>query len=300
MVFRFGFALVCHLARALPLGAGYGIARWGGALHYRCTSRRRAVLRMNLAAASRFGGRPAGPAALTRLVRAAFDHHAAFIFEWLRATAGGRFRLALAGEDAITRALAAGRGAILVTCHLGSWEVAAMELARRGIPLSVVTGEQLGRLAPAVRRYKAARGIAVVRPADGMRSLYRHLAANRVVVLLLDGDVVRGARETSFLGRATRLPFGALRLAARSGAPILPAVMRRTGPGRFAAHILPPVALAPDARVTMRALVAPIEAAIAADPEQWCLFRPVWPEPRRRPPAMLDPAADGTAIRGAP
>jgi KDO2-lipid IV(A) lauroyltransferase len=299
MLFRFGFALVCQLVRALPLAAAYALARWGGALHYRFAPRRRAVLYANLAGASRFAGLSHDPRGLARLTRAAFDHHAAFLLEWLRATGGGRFALSLTGEDEIARARAAGRGAILATCHLGSWEVAAMELARRGIPLTVVTGEQLGRLAPAVRRDKAARGIEVIRPADGMRSLYRHLAANRVVVLLLDGDVVQTSRKVAFLGRSTLLPFGAVRLAARSGAPLLPAAMRRTGPGRFAARILPPIALTKDARATMRALLAPLEAAIAADPEQWCLFRPVWGLPKHRQPRALQPAADPAAIGSA-
>src|SRR5688572_3674450 len=101
MLFRFGFALVRQAARALPLCAGYGLARLGGSLHYHSAPRRRAVLRMNLGAASRFAGRPAGPLAVERLVRAAFDHHAAFIFEWLRATSGGQFDLELTGHEAI-------------------------------------------------------------------------------------------------------------------------------------------------------------------------------------------------------
>jgi hypothetical protein len=35
----------------------------------------------------------------------------------------------------------------------------------------------------------------------------------------------------------------------------------------------------------MRALVAPLEAAIAAEPDQWCLFRQLWETPMSAPPA---------------
>jgi KDO2-lipid IV(A) lauroyltransferase len=194
----------------------------------------------------------------------------------LRARGGGRFALELEGAVELDRALAGGRGAILVTGHLGSWEAAALELAARGYPLTVVTGEQLGRLAPAVRRQKAASGIAVVRPADGMRALYRHLERNRILVLLIDGDVWRRGRTVSFLGRPTLFPWGAERLARTTGAPLLSAVMRRGERGRLKAEIFPALDLAAGPARTMRALVAPLEAAIAADPAQWCLFRRLW------------------------
>jgi lauroyl/myristoyl acyltransferase len=139
-----------------------------------------------------------------------------------------------------------------------------------------VTGEQLGRLAPAVRRDKARRGIAVVRPADGMRALYRQLAANRIITLLIDGDVYWRGRPIDFLGAPAALPWGAVRLARSTGAALLAATMRRSGPGSYAAAVHPPVDLAGEEQAVMRALLAPLERAIAADPTQWCLFRPLW------------------------
>jgi KDO2-lipid IV(A) lauroyltransferase len=235
-------------------------------------------VRSNLRRAVAFAGGPADAANLDRLVRATFESHGSFMFEWLRSSAGVRFPLALEGRPILDQALDRGTGAILVTCHLGSWEVAAAELSRAGYPLTVVTGEQLGRLAPAVRRDKARRGITVVRPTNGMRSLYRQLAANRILVLLIDGDVWRRGKILSFLGCPTHLPWGAERLARGTGAPLLPAVMQRERPGVFRARIYPPVKLDGGPEAAMRQLVRPLEQAIATNPAQWCLFRSLWGE----------------------
>ena len=282
MLATLGFTAIHGFARRLPLGAGYALARAGGRLHARWAPARRATLSANLEVARRFESRTA--VELGPLVARAFDNHARALCDWLRASAGQRMPLELAGAEALDRALAQGSGAILGTLHVGSWEAAAIELARRGYPLCVVTGEQLGRLAPAVRRHKAASGIAVVQPADGMRQLYRHLAQNRILVLLLDGDIWRHGRPLPFLGQPTVFPWGAERLARGTGAALLPAIMRRSEPGRLRAQIYPALELGADPARTMRALVEPLERAVAADPDLWILFRRMWD---------LEPAAPG-------
>jgi len=289
MLATLGFTAIHGFARRLPLGSGYALARTGARLHALLALERRATLAANLDVARRFQDSKAS-LALAPLVDRAFENHARSLFDWLRASAGHRSPLELVGGEALDRALAAGRGAILGTVHVGSWEAAAIELAARGYPLTVVTGEQLGRLAPAVRRHKAAHGIAVVRPADGMRHLYRHLLGNRVLVLLLDGDIWRRGQPLPFLGRPTLFPWGAERLARSTGAALLPAVMRRSEPGRLRAQIFPALDLAPGPAATMRALVEPLERAIAADPDLWCLFRRVWELEPADPVPMALPA----------
>jgi len=273
-----GFATIAGMARVVPARMGYLVARAGARLHYAASPSRRAAVAENLAHVRAFQPEfgPEEHRHRQAAVLATFESHGVLLFEWLRASAGARYPLPLAGSEHLDRALREGRGAILVTCHLGNWEVAATELARAGYPLTVVTGEQLGRLAPAVRRDKARHGIEVVRPADGMRALYRQLAANRIITLLIDGDVYWRGQPIDFLGAPAPLPWGAVRLARSTGAPLIAATMRRTGPGAFAAAIHPPVDPRGDVHAVMRALLTPLEDAIATDPTQWCLFRPLW------------------------
>jgi KDO2-lipid IV(A) lauroyltransferase len=279
MLASLGFTTIAAVARVFPARAGYLVARGGARVHYALAPRRRAAVRANLSQVRAFvhgSGRQGGELPPAAAALATFENHASLLFEWLRASAGARYPLPLDGRDRLDEALDRGRGAILVTCHLGNWEVAAAELARAGYPLTVVTGEQLGYLAAAVRRDKARRGIAVVRPADGMRALYRQLAQNRIIILLVDGDIYWRGQPIDFLGTPASLPWGAVRLARSTGAPLFAATMRRTGPGAFRAAIHPPIDPAGDPRAVMRSLLAPLEQAIAGDPSQWCLFRPLW------------------------
>jgi KDO2-lipid IV(A) lauroyltransferase len=276
MLATLGFAALSGLARTIPLATGYALARAGARWHHRLAPGRRARIAANLEVARRFGKEVDALPTLDRLVDQAFASHAVHLFEWLRASGGSRLPLDLEGEDHLARALDAGRGAILATCHLGSWEAAALALAARGYPLTVVTGEQLGGLASAVRDSKAGQGIAVVRPLAGMRATYRAISRNRILVLLLDGDVWRRGRPIAFLGRPAVLPWGAVRLARSTGAPLLPAVMQPAARGRLRARVFPALDLTRDPAASMRALLAPLEAAIAADPGEWCLFRPLW------------------------
>ncbi len=295
MLTSLGWTTLRTIARLLPVRLGYTIARAGARLHYHCAPSRRAAVTANLARALAFARqdghrqRAAAWPSPSDLARATFESHGALLFEWLRAGGGARFPVRIDGCEHIDQALDGGRGAILVTCHLGNWEVAAAELAASGYPLTVVTGEQLGRLAPAVRRDKARRGIAVVRPVDGMRSLYRQLASNRIIALLIDGDVFQQGNPVDFLGAPAHLPWGAVRLARATGAALLPATMRRVAPAEFHASIHAPVKPGADSASAMRQLLAPLETAIAADPTQWCLFRPLWSAaPERHTRGRLD------------
>ena len=123
-----------------------------------------------------------------------------------------------------------------------------------------------------------------------MRDLYRHLARNRILILLLDGDIWRRGQPIAFLGRPTVFPWGAERLARSTGAPLLPAIMRRSDPGLLRAQIFPALDLAPGPASTMRALVEPLERAIAADPDLWCLFRRLWDPQAAEMAAAFRPA----------
>ncbi|HWN81913.1 MAG TPA: hypothetical protein VNM87_07450, partial [Candidatus Udaeobacter sp.] len=117
MLATLGFTAIYGCARRLPLGTGYALARAGARLHARLAPRRRATLAANLEVAQRFSGGAA--LELETLVERAFDQHARALVDWLRASAGHRSELELAGAPLLDRALSAGRGAILGTLHIG-------------------------------------------------------------------------------------------------------------------------------------------------------------------------------------
>ena len=105
------------------------------------------------------------------------------------------------GKEEIDKALAAGRGVILISAHVGNWELAALYLSSLGYKLYVVAGIQMNALlTAAVRDAKEKRGIEVITPWDSYRKFFKALNNNGVIALLLDGDVYTGSTEITFFG----------------------------------------------------------------------------------------------------
>jgi KDO2-lipid IV(A) lauroyltransferase len=101
-------------------------------------------------------------------------------------------------------------------------------------------------------------------------------------VLLVDGAYRRGDVPVELLGAPTTLPAGPALLSARTGAAIFPVGSRRTDDDRLEAWGMPVIrATSTEPAEVYRATQALADAlgqVIAADPGQWYMFRPVWPQ----------------------
>jgi lauroyl/myristoyl acyltransferase len=186
----------------------------------------------------------------------------------------------------VDRALAQGRGVVLVTAHLGAFDGLGRVFAASGYWLVVVVGRTLPRpifdAAVALRR---ALGVEVVEAtAAGVRRMVETLRRGECVGFLADRDFFRNGAPVEFFGRSTSLPSGAVRLARETGAPIVAAYLRRSATG-FELTLEEPfvVQRTADRRVDIQAgmetMVASLTRAVAASPGQWAVFQPVWPCP---------------------
>jgi len=211
----------------------------------------------------------------------AFQNHALNILELLKAVTEDEGliarRLTLHGSEYIDQALAEGNGLILTTAHLGNWELSGLLLAMTGYPITTVAGTQLTEgWSGQIKAFKERFGIKVVSPTRSMRTLYRDLQGNRVVVLHIDGNVFSGGIETSFLGKSITAPRGPAHLSRVMGAPTAFAFCQRKPTNRLSVHIGPPET-APttvaDERELTRKFVSNLEKCIVEDPGQWCIFR---------------------------
>jgi lauroyl/myristoyl acyltransferase len=109
-----------------------------------------------------------------------------------------------------------------------------------------------------------------------------------MVALVVDMGVTGGdGVAVEFLGHETVFPAGPARLARISGAPIIFGWAARKPRGRYLAHVSAPIlsdrGLSPeeDARQVTRRIVAEFEQAVRRYPEQWYVFREMWPEGER-------------------
>jgi phosphatidylinositol dimannoside acyltransferase len=191
-----------------------------------------------------------------------------------------RLLAGVAGASSLDGVLARGGGIVVVTGHLGNWELGGRMMADRiGKPTHVVMAPEVD---PAVEQYLRVPSSAItfVTP--------RHpTAALRLVAALRRGDVVavqgdraladRSDARVSFFGADVRFPLGPFVLARASGAAVLPAFCVLGPDLRYTITLGASITVGPkDERAALERWVAAFEGAVRRTPEQWFNFFPVW------------------------
>jgi KDO2-lipid IV(A) lauroyltransferase len=271
------FRLIAALASAAPVSVRNGVAGLCAGFDYALSGAKRRNVAENIAAA----GLPPTRARVFEI----FKLHATNVIEMFASFAWDDGTILgwcdFEGREALDRAIAGGKGAVVVSVHTGSWELGARCLQALGYRLHVVAGVQMNRfLTGAVREAKEKRGIDVIGPENSYRKLLKALAANGVVILLVDGNVYTGGVELPFFGRNARLPDGPARLARASGAPVLGGYCRRMGNRAHRLHVEPIMSAAEIEAGSRREALARIYGAterfIGSNADQWCMFRRIW------------------------
>jgi KDO2-lipid IV(A) lauroyltransferase len=225
-----------------------------------------------------------------------------------------------AGEDHLAAALAQGKGAIFALAHFGSWDVAAAYAQAYGLRLTIVTESDW--TSELVASSRISRGITLAPRDRALRLALKALSRGETVAIIT--DIVRPgfqAVDVPFFGHPTPFPLGPARIAIKTGAPVLITAGLRLSDGRYRIEAQPALQadsrLAPDegARQLTAAIAARLERLIAAYPEQWYPFRPMWPQvdldripavPRpefelpARVPVVQDPVEQRPAIHPGP
>lgn len=167
--------------------------------------------------------------------REMFDHLGRLTAEFLFAPVWVRRRqiqklVALENTHILEAALARGRGAILMTGHLGNWELAALAVGQAGFPLCTVTREIKNRFLD--RYVHEARMLGhhqLLAQYGSLDRFSRVLRENKVLGVLLDQRAGSHGFVVDFFGRPAPATLGPALLAQRYGAPIIPLRIRRAG-----------------------------------------------------------------------
>ena len=285
-------------ARRLPEPLAYAGADLAARVQHRLAASTRARVARNLA-------RVVPADELDGVVAAAFRSYARYWVEAFRAadlTAEQvDARTTTDGFDHLDRALAGGRGAIVLLAHHGSWDTAARWAESHGYHLAVVA--EVLRPRSLFVKFVALReavGLEVVPLARGAQltgRLTEVLAANHLVGLLTDRDLTGRAPVASFFGEPARIPVGAAVLSRRTGAPVVPITMLQRARRRWHLQVHPAVDVStlPLTEAAGRIATA-VEDLIRLDPAQWHAFQPVWLAdlPRQRTTGRA--AGQGSAV----
>ncbi|NRD64536.1 lipid A biosynthesis acyltransferase [Corallococcus exiguus] len=227
------------------------------------------------------------------LARDAFRHLAAAALEVASARAldAGLESLVTwpdADRQVLEAALAKGKGVVVVSGHVGNWELLARRVARAGYPSQSIAKETSDpRLTALVEDFRAKGGVrSIWRGQEGAaRAMLRALRSGEILGILIDQDTKVQSVFVPFFGELAATPRAAADLALRTGAAVVVGFCQRDGQGYRLTMEEVPHPDATEREAAVQALTAAlsqrIEAAIRRAPEQWVWMHQRW---KTRPP----------------
>lgn len=192
------------------------------------------------------------------------------------------------GASEFRRAVSSGKGALLLTAHIGNWEFGAPLLAQMGARLLVVTqaepGADLTRMRLESRRRAGVETLVIGEDPFAFVELMRRLDKGEIVALLVDRPPHPASVKVELFGRPFAASTAPADLARATGCVLLPVVLPRVG-GRYEARALEPIAYdrrgihSREARAGFtQEIMAAFEPMIREFATQWYHFVPLWNE----------------------
>ncbi|MCC6462372.1 MAG: lipid A biosynthesis acyltransferase [Saprospiraceae bacterium] len=198
---------------------------------------------------------------------------------------GSHFQNQSQGLEHLETIAAGQQGGILLSAHMGNWEIAGHMLKKlnRKINLVMYDGEH-----QAIKQYlnsvtgNKSFNIIVISPDNSHIFKIASALGNNELICMHADRYVAGAKtiSTAFLGRPAKFPEGPFLLGAKLRAPVSFVYALKTSDTVYSFSASPPKEIYLDADNTpqhlLREFVAELEAKVRAHPEQWFNYFPFW------------------------
>lgn len=128
------------------------------------------------------------------------------------------------GLEKIDNVLKKGNGLILLTGHIGNWELLGAYIALKGFPLSVIGAPIYdSRIDEMVVQNRQVSGAKYIARGSATRQILRALRNNETIGILIDQDTRRvDGVFIDFLGHEAFTPAGPVEIARRTGCALMP------------------------------------------------------------------------------
>ena len=280
------FKVVQALVERLPRPLAYALAIVGARFAWWFSPLARPRLEYNLKIACPELDKD--PRALRRVSRLNFRNHAKAYADLMQLpnarVESMRSRLKVQGWEYLEEARAAGKGVLVVSCHMGSYEVVAAIWSATLAPVSFFAEELEPRaLYEWYRDTRARLGISVLTlDHGGIRKVLQALHEDEMVITAIDRDITGTGHLMDFFGRPAPIPLGPAAIALRLGTPLFPVCVYRLADDTYMAEGAPLVhatstgnARDDQVRATEQVL-RQIERFIQSHPEQWHVPHRIW------------------------
>ncbi len=176
-----------------------------------------------------------------------------------------------------------GKGVIILTAHMGNWELGGVVFALSGYPFWAVAMKHKHKMVDDFfNTQRESKGMKVIPLGKAVRKCLSLLKENKTIALLGDRDFTERGIVLDFFGRKALFPEGPAAFALQTGASIVPVFLLRNKDDSFTFKIEPPIEFIPsgdkkrDLPELMLKYKAIIEGYIRKYPEQWYMFKRFW------------------------
>jgi Kdo2-lipid IVA lauroyltransferase/acyltransferase len=198
------------------------------------------------------------------------------------------------GWENIEKALDRGKGAFVVTGHLGNWELLGGYLSSRCKGSAVAQQLYDSRFNEIINQFRVEKlgASAIIKRGLALRGILEALKENQLLLTLCDQDTGQDGVFVPFFGKLAWTQSGVARIAQKTGAALVPSFMVRGADGRFEAHIEKEIEIPStgdrekDVVEATRRITEVVEKYVRAYPDQWVWMHQRW---KTRPPGETKP-----------
>jgi len=289
-----GFPALAWLAPRAPRWFLFANARWIIGLVMLLHSKPKAAIARNL---SRVLNAPVGSRRVRRAVHDMilnFSYYWVDLFRFAQLPPERLERLVLDADRATLATLERARQeygrVMLLTAHLGNWEIGGVLAGQAGLPVAVVYVPDAFADAERFRSFLRSFGHITeipIHPEERLASLpvLRAFEQGRLVAVQGDRDWNDRGVSMPFMGAEARFPLGPFLLARMTRATLLPVFVAYDRHHRFEIEVGDPIEVQrsedreADARRALESWLDVLAAAIRRWPTQWYTFYDFWPDP---------------------
>ena len=276
-----------YLSLVLPLKVYIGLFAKTSSLYFRLVTRYRRKIRENLEIAF---GSSLEDQEIERITSAVAGNVGSHFAETVITTTPKRekvlAKIDLNGVENLERALAQGKGVIAVSAHLGNFTVLSIKMIREGYPFNMLIrdpdSKEIVKLFRKLQKQQGGHYIPINKWREALREILGCLRKNEVVCFLNDERKKGSDVEVDFFGRPALTATGPAVISLKTGAPIIPIFIVRTGEDSHTILIEPQLEVnhRGDISDTVTRVIAActkiIEKYVRMYPEQWFWFKNRW------------------------
>ncbi|HET91419.1 MAG TPA: hypothetical protein ENN99_11895 [Chloroflexi bacterium] len=181
--------------------------------------------------------------------------------------------------------LGRGRGVLLLGIHMSNFDLGILTLGAHGFSAQVLSLADPGTGFRFLNRLRAAYGLDVtpITP-ESLRAAIRHLKAGGLVLAGADRPIPQDRELIEFFGRPAYLPVGSARLALMTGATVFLGSCHYEADTGYIFECVGPIEIVrtadrrQDVLINTRRIARIVEERVQANPTQWMMFHPFWPD----------------------